>query len=64
MSDTQTSEWIEWKGGDKPPVSNDTVVQVKLRGATPKYDEAKAHLWDWVSVNEFDDIIAYRVVKP
>lgn len=64
MNKTKQSEWIEWNGGEKPPVSSDTVVQVKLRDATPHHDTAQANMWQWDVINDFDDIIAYRVVKP
>lgn len=66
MSDTQTSEWIEWKGGECP-VPLDATVFVKTRSGgvlDPLNDFASCFDWDWLGADHPMDIVAYRVVKP
>lgn len=53
-------DWIEWNGG-KCPVPGDTVVQVKLRDNLKGTNHACRYRW--TRIGNYDDIIAYRVVK-
>lgn len=64
MSDTQSSEWIEWNGG-KCPVDEFTVVDVKDRDGT-LWERWPAVHHDWSHGTDFpnEEPIAYRVVKP
>jgi len=52
--------WIEWKGG-KQPVSNSTLVEVKLQ-RDGYQGEDNAMTWDWTWRDGVDPIIAYRVI--
>lgn len=61
MSDTQTSEWIEWNGGDRP-VPSSTEIEA-LTGSGRKL-EGRADEYEWTHSGSRHDIIAYRVVKP
>jgi hypothetical protein len=56
------SDWIEWKGGDRP-VSTDTLVEVRLRDSELKAETGEAVEFDWRHEIMDDDIIAYRIVK-
>ncbi|WP_277977406.1 hypothetical protein [Pantoea endophytica] len=53
--------WIEWKGG-KQPVSNSTLVEVKLH-RDGYQGEDNAMTWDWTWRDGVDPIIAYRVIE-
>lgn len=56
------TDWIEWKGGERP-VPPDTRVEVRYRtGAT---DRGLAGSWAacWLNDGAPDDIVAYRVVS-
>lgn len=63
MTDTQTSEWIEW-AGNRRPVHRDELVNVRFRGGEPVKMALTAGDLDWVTRGNSGDIIAYRVVKP
>lgn len=65
MGDTQTSEWIEWKGGEMP-VPKDTLVDVRdLDGTEWPGFPADFHPWNVDDCIRLDDLVAaYRVVKP
>lgn len=53
--------WIEWRGG-KQPVSNSTLVEVKLQ-RDGYQGEDNAMTWDWTWRYGVDPIIAYRVIE-
>lgn len=54
--------WIEWGGGEYPPVSTNTVVDVKLRcGSVTVRQPAGVMNWRSNSPDEPGDIIAYRL---
>lgn len=56
-------DWIEWKGGEIPPVAEGTVVDVKFRDW--EEDTDVSHVYSWLhSEFEDSDIIAYRIHKP
>lgn len=56
--------WIEWKGGELPPVPGETIVELGLRGGELRPGhEAGIFRWDWsVSGTDAYDIVAYRVL--
>lgn len=54
--------WIEWGGGEYPPVSTNTVVDVKLRcGSVTVQQPAGIMNWRSNASDEPGDIIAYRL---
>lgn len=54
--------WIEWGGGEYPPVSTNTVVDVKLRcGSVTVRQPAGIVNWRSNAPDEPGDIIAYRL---
>lgn len=54
--------WIEWGGGEYPPVSTNTVVDVKLRcGSVTVRQPAGIMNWRSNAPDEPGDIIAYRL---
>ncbi|QHJ82129.1 MAG: hypothetical protein [Bacteriophage sp.] len=54
--------WIEWGGGEYPPVSTNTVVDVKLRcGSVTVRQPAGIMNWRSNASDEPGDIIAYRL---
>lgn len=54
--------WIEWGGGEYPPVSTNTVVDVRLRcGSVTARQLAGAMNWQSNAPDEPGDIIAYRL---
>lgn len=68
---TQQSDWIEWNGGECP-VSFDTLVHIRVKGADGVIRERKGEdtaYWfdslDWWQGSKGGNIIAaYLVVKP
>lgn len=62
-----TGEWIHWSGGERP-VSEDTIVEARLRGGLVLDSCAIKHRWTHTAdphdgTREYD-IVAYRVIKP
>lgn len=55
------SDWIEWSGKTRP-VDADTVVQVRFRGGDTDTGEAGTWSLCWVTGDDADDIVAYRVI--
>lgn len=53
-------DWIEWSGKTRP-VSADTIVQVRFRGGDTDIGEAGTWSLCWVTGDDADDIVAYRV---
>ena len=60
LQEDQESEWIEWKGGPKAPVSEDTEVEVRYKNGDTYTDIANIFTW-WHDGNP-DDIIAYKII--
>ena len=57
--------WIDWGGGEYPPVSTNAVVDVKLRcGSVTAGQPAGAMNWQVNAPGDPGDIIAYRLHKP
>ena len=56
--------WIDWSGGECPPVEADTEVWIKLRDGTSSYGQWKARNYSWQHHDNCDDIIKYRLSKP
>lgn len=57
--------WIDWGGGECPPVSTNAVVDVKLRcGSVTARQPAGVMNWRSNSPDEPGDIIAYRLHQP
>jgi hypothetical protein len=57
--------WIEWGGGEYPPVSTNAVVDVKLRcGSITARQPAGAMNWQVNAPGDPGDIIAYRLHQP
>lgn len=59
-------DWVEWNGGEMPPVSNNTKVEVIYRRGDKRSNRAVAFAWhhDGPGSRLGDiDIVAYRVVK-
>lgn len=57
--------WIEWGGGEYPPVSTNAVVDVKLRcGSVTARQPAGAMNWQVNAPGDPGDIIAYRLRHP
>jgi len=69
----QDGDWIEWGGGDCP-VPEGTIVDVRYRNGRERFDlpamEQCAGCDDdasddyWHDDDQYNDIVAYRVVKP
>lgn len=55
------SDWIEWSGKTRP-VGADTIVQVRFRGGDTDTGEAGTWSLCWVTGDDADDIVAYRVI--
>lgn len=55
------SDWIEWSGKTRP-VDAHTVVQVRFRGGDTDTGEAGTWSLCWVTGDDADDIVAYRVI--
>lgn len=68
---TDDDGWVEWDGGDKPDLPDDTVVHVKFRDGS-KESDGTVGFWygdgqeinnNWTHcVPSSVDIVAYRVV--
>lgn len=56
------SDWIQWHGGECP-VSEDTVVDVRIIGLSYSHTRRAGDL-DWWHGGGVGDIVAYRVVEP
>lgn len=57
--------WIDWGGGEYPPVSTNAVVDVKLRcGSVTAGQPAGAMNWQVNAPGDPGDIIAYRLHQP
>lgn len=56
--------WIDWDGGECPPVDADAEVRLKFRDGTSSYGQWKAKNYSWRHHNNGDDIIKYRPSKP
>lgn len=52
--------WITWSGG-KQPVDDDTEVEVRL--ANGKICMSFAESWFWNHIDDYSDIVAYRIRK-
>lgn len=55
--------WIEWSGGECPPVSTNTVVDVKFKNGNVQ-SGYPAGEYSWEHVWQDCNIIAYRLHKP
>ena len=55
------SDWIEWSGKTRP-VDAHTVVQVRFRGGDTDTGEAGTWSLCWVTGDDADHIVAYRVI--
>jgi len=55
--------WIEWHGGDCPPVSGE--VEVRFRDDNDEYGFTtdRAEHWYWKHEGDDCDIVAYRIVR-
>lgn len=56
------SEWIEWKGGDRP-VLRKLLVEVRYRNGYKEPAPIQADQLNWDNDRDPDDIIAYRIIK-
>ena len=56
--------WIDWAGGDCPPVYADTEVWIKLRDGSASDNKRKAEYYNWRHHDKCYDIIKYRIAKP
>lgn len=63
-ADRLSDGWIEWKGGEYPPVRVGTPIYVRHRdtGEHP-CTVGGEYASDWTHTDEPGDIIAYRIVK-
>lgn len=53
--------WIEWGGGNCPlPMGCKVEIRTRIGGLRR---DLPAHRWGWEHLNDFDDIIAYRVIE-
>lgn len=59
----EPGEWIEWKGGDVAPMSDDVLVTIKCRDGCIQHDHIPSNVdWDHSSITDYwGDVIAYRV---
>jgi len=57
---TNTTDWIEWDGGECPVV-DDVLVVIRFRDGSER-KATPAVQWAWGHINCQNDIIAYRVV--
>lgn len=57
-----TCGWIPWDGG-KCPLSDDTLVDVKLNGGDAIIRRERCDKLTWDHIYTYSNIIAYRVVK-
>jgi len=55
------SDWIEWSGKTRP-VDAHTIVQVRFRGGDTDTGEAGTWSLCWVTGDDAEDIVAYRVI--
>lgn len=62
--DTDADGWIDWDGGECPPVDADAEVRIKFRDGTSTYGQWRAKNYRWRHHNNGDDIIKYRPSKP
>lgn len=62
--DTDDDGWIDWSGGECPPVEADAEVWLKFRDGTSSYGQWKARNYSWRHHDNCDDIIKYRLSKP
>lgn len=58
--DTDADGWIDWDGGECPPVEEDTDVWIKLRDGTSLETKQKAIHYNWEHHGSDDDIVQYR----
>ncbi len=58
----ESDGWIEW-GGGKRPVDSTTLITVRFRNGEEHLSPVKHH-YEWRHFNRWNDIVAYRVVKP
>lgn len=56
MNASQSTDWIEWKGGERP-VSEDAVVETKYRDGKTIRHEARYLNW------RNSGLVSYRVVQ-
>lgn len=54
--------WIDWSGGDMPPIM-DEIVEAKFRSGTTDINLCRNFYWGCDEKYPHNDIIAYRVVK-
>lgn len=56
--------WIKWKPRVTPPVSDDTVIDVRYRnGHLSSFNPSTAKGWAWDDQGDYT-IAAYRIVRP
>lgn len=55
--------WIEWGGGERPPVSTNTAVDVKFKNGNVQSGYLAGE-YSWVHAWQDSNIIAYRLHKP
>jgi hypothetical protein len=61
--DAKNEGWIEWGGGKHPPVSTNTVVDVKFKNGNVQ-SGYPAGEYSWVHAWQNSNIIAYRLHQP
>ena len=55
--------WIEWHGGDDP-VSPQALVLVRWRKGHETTEPQPAGIYSWHHCDDYNDIVAYRLVQP
>lgn len=58
----QDDGWIEWGGGDMPPIM-DEIVEAKFRGGATDVNLCRNFYWGLDEKHPHNDIIAYRIVS-
>lgn len=59
--------WIDWVGGDEPPVPTGTLVDIRFRDLPPELGRpADVYVWSHEDLDDGSEIVAYRVsaVQP
>lgn len=55
--------WIEWRGGNRPPLAADALVKVRFRSGVLSEGWDPVDTWYWPQDGGSSDIVAYRVVR-
>lgn len=61
IHENEFGEWVEWRGGRRPPIPDGVKHQVRLRNLHELTANSRASALAWDHQRSARDIVAYRI---